>query len=170
MNRLVAKLQKDIEKLQQTIQKESNELLEKVRSIDLKENFEHKKKEVEKTLAQKLKKLEPAYHQFMNELKKNASKAGIDLDKIEKEIMSIAAARLQKTGSKTSSRNTHAKKTAKKVSKVKKNFTSARKTVKKTVPSKKTEPVKQKNPSGKAAMGNDKSRKGPANPASAAKI
>lgn len=136
MNQLISRLQKDIEKLQKTIQKESNELLEKVRKVDLKDNFDHKKRDIEKALTLKLKKLEPAYHNFMDELRKNAKKAGIDIDKIEKEIMEKAGSRFKRAGNpkKTTKKKAGSKKkVTKKVSKVKKTFGNSVKTVKKKV-------------------------------------
>ena len=146
MNHLVAKLQKDVEKLQQTILRESNELLERVRNADLKadlrDNIDLKRKEIEKTISNKLKRLEPAYRQFMDELRKNARKAGIDIDKIEKEILERAGARLQKVAGTRSAGKAAGKKVTKsakkKATQVKKTYGPAGKTTSKSVAKKRS--------------------------------
>ncbi len=84
MKKLIARIQNDIGKLQDSVQKEGNDLLEKIKSLDLKTNLEQTKAELTKVLAAKLKKMEPTYHNFVEELRKNAKKAGIDVDKLEK--------------------------------------------------------------------------------------
>ena len=91
MKSWVARLQKDIHRLQNNIQKEGYELLEKIRGLDLKENLETKKKELEKFVEMKLRKFEPAYSKLLKELQKNAKKAGLDLSILEGGLLSKAA-------------------------------------------------------------------------------
>lgn len=86
MKRMISKLQKEIQNIQDTLLKEGNEFLEKLKILELKGNVEAKKNEIEKIFFKKIKKVEPAYHKFINELKHNAKKAGIDIDKLEKEL------------------------------------------------------------------------------------
>ena len=102
MKKVIARFQKDIGKLQETLQKESNDLIDKVKHLELIDSIDGKKRELEKIFQKKLKKLEPAYLQFVGELRKNAKKAGIDIDKLEKEIKgkaTVATKSLKKTTS-----------------------------------------------------------------------
>ena len=93
MKTLIARLQKDISKLQATIHKEGNDLLTRVKKVDLKKDLEKTQKELKKVINAKLKKIEPTYNSFMTELFKNAKKAGIDLGKLEKGLMGAKKAR-----------------------------------------------------------------------------
>lgn len=86
MKKLVARIQKDISKLQKTVHKEGNDLLNKIKKIDLKSNLETTRDELKKVLTAKLKKLEPTYNNFIEELRNNAKKAGIDVSKVEKNL------------------------------------------------------------------------------------
>ncbi len=90
MKKLIARIQKDISKLQSTVQKEGNDLLKKIKKLDLKSNLEHTQQELRQVLSDKLKKMEPSYNHFVDELRKNAKKAGIDVDKIEKGLKKTA--------------------------------------------------------------------------------
>lgn len=83
MKRLISKIQKDISHLQDVVHKEGNDLLEKIKHIDLKSNMEHTKVEIMKVLNAKMKNLEPTCHSILEEVRKNAKKAGIDIDKLE---------------------------------------------------------------------------------------
>ena len=128
MNHLISRLQKDLVKLQTTIQKEGNDLLEKIKKLDLKDNISGKKKELEKVIDTKLGRIEPVYNKVMVEIRKNAKKAGIDLVKLEKEIKKQAKA----AGKKIKSKKT-TKKAKKKTAAGKKTATTAKKkTAKKT--------------------------------------
>ncbi len=98
MKKLIARIQSDISKLQDSVQKEGNDLLDKIKKIDLKSNIEQTKTELKKVLTAKLKKIECNYHTFVEELRKNVKKAGIDIDKIEKGIKKKASA-MKKKGS-----------------------------------------------------------------------
>ncbi len=86
MKKLVARIQRDISKLQKTVHKEGNDLLNKIKKLDFKSNLESTRDELKKVLSAKLKKMEPTYHNFIEELRNNAKKAGIDVSKVEKNL------------------------------------------------------------------------------------
>ena len=86
MKKLIARIQRDISKLQKTVHKEGNDLLNKIKKLDLKSNLESTRDELRKVLSAKLKKMEPTYHNFIEELRKNAKRAGIDVTKVEKNL------------------------------------------------------------------------------------
>lgn len=143
MNSFITRLQKDLNKFQATIQKEGNDLLDKLKNLDLKDNLEARRKDLEKVIDAKLGKLEPVYNKLMDEIRKNAKKAGIDLTKLEKQIKksAVAASKTLKTatgkvtkkaGKKTTKKKS--KSTAKKATKRKASQSVARKkkTTKKT--------------------------------------
>lgn len=86
MKKLIARLQKDISKLQTVVNKEGNDLLKKIKAMDLKKNVDVTKKELLEVISSKFKKFEPTYNTLMDEIRKNAKKAGIELEKIEKNL------------------------------------------------------------------------------------
>ncbi|MBP6218018.1 MAG: hypothetical protein KA436_05485 [Oligoflexales bacterium] len=90
MKNLLTRLQKDLDKFQNVLQKEGADLFNKVnkkmKQIDFRDNIDSARKELGKILQTKLEKIEPSYHRFVEELHKNAEKAGINLVKIETEI------------------------------------------------------------------------------------
>ncbi len=90
MKNLISRLQGDLNQLQKSLQKEGNDLIKRVKGASLTKNIEVGRKEVEKLIINKLKKLEPLYENFVEEIRKNAKKAGIDIQKIEKEIRKTA--------------------------------------------------------------------------------
>ena len=90
MKKLIARLQKDISKLQKTVHKEGNDLLKKIKQLDLSNNVGFTKKELLHAIGTRIKKFEPTYNTLVAEIKKNAKKAGIELDKIEKNLKSKA--------------------------------------------------------------------------------
>lgn len=98
MNKLISRIQKDIMKLQKVVHKEGNDLLEKIKELDLKTNIDQKKKELFKVLSAKLKKMEPSYNAFIDEVRKNAKKAGVELEKIEKTIKARVGKKTKKGG------------------------------------------------------------------------
>jgi hypothetical protein len=122
MKKLIARLQKDISKLQDVVHKEGNDLLEKIKHLDLKKNIDFTKKELMHLLSVKLKKMEPSYNNFISELRKSAKKAGIELEKLEKNIKAKAKKakstfpkmnKKTKSKAKTASKGTARKKTRK---------------------------------------------------------
>lgn len=96
MNKLIAKFKKDLndlqKNLQKTIQKESDDLIKKVKTVATKQNIMAKTKELEVLVEKKLKKFEPALESFMKGVRANAEKAGIDMNKFESRLRSAAKA------------------------------------------------------------------------------
>lgn len=90
MKKLIARIQKDISKLQDAVHKEGNDLIEKIKKLDLKSNLDQTKDDLMKLVSAKLKKIEPTYHNFVDEVRKNAKKAGIEIEKFEKNIKAKA--------------------------------------------------------------------------------
>ena len=90
MKKLITKFQKELMHLQDTLQKESGEILGKLKNLDLKENLESKRKELEKIIERKYKTFLPTANRFANELRKIAKTAGIDIDKWEKTVVHTA--------------------------------------------------------------------------------
>ncbi len=86
MKNLVNRVQQELSKLQSTLQKEGQDLLKRFKNLDLVDNFESKKKEIETVIEKNLKKIEPAYKKLLTQVSANAKRAGIDLEKIEKEL------------------------------------------------------------------------------------
>lgn len=132
MERLLDRLKKDITKLQKTIKKEGDTLVQKIQEIDLKNNFQKKKKQLEKRALKNIKKVEPICQKIVSDITKKAKKAGIDLNKIEKKIKKVtktAKKKLTKT-------NTQVKKAVKDIKK---------KTSKKVIKKKKKIVTKKKN-------------------------
>lgn len=88
MKDFISKLQKDLKGLQDAIKKDSDELLTKVKTYANKEQIVAAGVEVEKLVEARLKKLEPTINKVVGEIRKNASKAGFDVDEIEAKVRS----------------------------------------------------------------------------------
>lgn len=88
MKDFVSKLQKDLKGLQDAIKKDSDELLNKVKTYATKDNLMAAGMEVEKLVEQRLRKLEPTINRVVGEIRKNASKAGINVDVLESTVRS----------------------------------------------------------------------------------
>jgi len=88
MKDFIAKLQKDLNNLQKTLKKEGDDLVTIVKKTATKENLVTKGKELEKLVNLKLKEFEPQINRFMTDVRKNAKKAGIDIDVLEKQLRS----------------------------------------------------------------------------------
>ncbi len=133
MKDFITKLQKDINKLQDTVQKEGNDLVKKIKKVATKKNIEAQAKDLEHIIAEKLKNFEPALENLYKEVRKSANKAGIDLSKFERELKRKTAAAKKKIKTmkkKTTKKKTTKKKTTKK--KATKKKTAKRTTKKKT--------------------------------------
>lgn len=137
MNELINRVQKDLNKLQATFEKEGEVLLEKIRKSATKaeKNVNHKKDEVATLIEKQIKKFEPALEKFYQELKVNAGKYGVDLTDIEKKVKTTTKRAATKLKKKSSSKKKSTKKKAvkKKVAKKK----TAKKPAKKTAAKKK---------------------------------
>ncbi len=115
MNEILAKVQKDLSKLQKTIEKEGEILLGKLMSAANKatsnKNVVQKRKEIEKLVESQIEKLEPAFEKFYTEVKTTAGRYGVDIEKIEKKVRTktgsikkkakAAASKGKKSGTKT---------------------------------------------------------------------
>jgi predicted nucleic acid-binding Zn-ribbon protein len=88
MKDFIAKLQKDLNNLQKTLKKEGDDLVTIVKKTATKENLVTKGKELEKLVNMKLKEFEPQINRFMTDVRKNAKKAGIDIDVLEQQLRS----------------------------------------------------------------------------------
>ncbi len=143
MNELIARVQKDLNKLQKSLEKEGEILLKKIRKTAAKaeDNVSHKKDEVAKLIQKQVKNFEPALEKFYKEIKTNAGKYGVDIDNLENRVKSTtqkAAAKLNlkkkkvsKKKSKKVTKKAKAKTKTKANSKAKTKATGAKKTVKK---------------------------------------
>lgn len=126
MKSIISKIQKDISHFQAVVEKEGNDFIKRIKKLDLKTNIDQSKKELIKILNTKLKTLEPTYNSFVDEVYKNAKKAGIDLTKIEKQLKTKA----KKVKKQIPKVKTAVKKTTKKKTKAKTRKTTG--TTKKT--------------------------------------
>jgi hypothetical protein len=106
-------VQADLAALQNMVEKEAKVITAKVKKYAGEHGLDKKAKEIEKK-AKKLeklaiteyKKIEPNIHKFVQELRENAQRVGIDVDKIEKEIMHAAQTAKSKVTGKKPSRGT----------------------------------------------------------------
>lgn len=88
MKDFIKKLQKDLKNLETAVKKDSDELLKKVKSYATKENLTAAGVEIEKILEKKLKEFEPTINKVVGEIRKNAAKAGINVDNVESTVRS----------------------------------------------------------------------------------
>lgn len=92
MNDILNKVQTDLSKLQKTLEREGEVLVNRIKVVANKaatnKSVVAKKKEFEELVDSQIKKLEPAFDKFYNELKVTAGKYGVNLDKIEKSVKS----------------------------------------------------------------------------------
>jgi hypothetical protein len=88
MKDFIKKLQKDLKNLESAVKKDSDELIKKVKSYATKENISAAGAEIEKILGKKLKEFEPTINKVVGEIKKNAAKAGINVDDVESTVRS----------------------------------------------------------------------------------
>ena len=152
MKDFIKKLQKDLKNLETAVKKDSDELLKKVKSYATKENLTAAGVEIEKILEKKLKDFEPTINKVVGEIRKNAAKAGINVDNVESTVRSTVKKAAATVRSAAEKRGFDVDKT---MAKVKTAAKSAAETAKK-----KAEPVakkvvskvkKAKSPSTKAA-------------------
>ena len=82
----VIKLQKDLAHLQKTLKQEGDDLDKKLRTATNKKNLKATGRHLEKMVESRLKKFEPQVNRVVADLRKNAKKAGINVDAIEKTV------------------------------------------------------------------------------------
>lgn len=80
MQDFVKRLQKDLGHLQKTLEKEGNDLVKKVKNAANKRDLVAKGKDLEKLVEKKLKEFEPTFNKVVANIRKQAKKAGVDLD------------------------------------------------------------------------------------------
>ncbi|NDE14463.1 hypothetical protein EBZ80_05985 [bacterium] len=86
MKDFVGRLQKDLAHLQKTLKQEGDDLVKKLRTATTSKNLKATGRQIEKMVEQRLKKIEPQMNRVLSDLRKNAKKAGLDLDAIEKNV------------------------------------------------------------------------------------
>ena len=87
---IISRIQKDALKFQGFIQKEGVALVERINVNELCESFENRRRNLEALIHKRIKKFEPTYQILVEDLRKNAKKAGIDIDRIERSIKDTA--------------------------------------------------------------------------------
>lgn len=92
----INKLQKDVKVFQKNIQKESDELIQKIKTATSRSNLDETRKSVEKLVQQKVRQFEPAIMKFVKDVKENAAKAGIDLGDLEARVQKATQAATSK--------------------------------------------------------------------------
>ncbi|MBC61288.1 MAG: hypothetical protein CMP11_02430 [Zetaproteobacteria bacterium] len=117
MKRFFENLQDDIIKLQTFLQQEGKGLLKKINEIELKENLDNKKEELQKYVKQKMKIIEPSFKNYTEQIYKKAKKAGIDLNKLEKRLKKTTVAAEKKLKKTAKAASSSLKKTTKKAKK-----------------------------------------------------
>lgn len=148
MKDFIKKLQKDLKSLETAIKKDSDELVKKVKSYATKENLTAAGVEIEKVLEKKLKEFEPTLNKVVSEIRKNAAKAGINVDQVESQVRSTVKKATAKVKSAAEKRGFDVEKT---VSQVKTAAKSAAETAKKKAAPVASKVKKSKTPSTKAA-------------------
>lgn len=148
MKDFIKKLQKDLKSLEHAIKKDSDELVKKVKSYATKENISAAGVEIEKVLEKKLKEFEPTINRVVGEIRKNAAKAGINVDTVESKVRSTVKKATATVKTAAEKRGFNVEKT---VSQVKTAAKSAAETAKKKAAPVASKVKKAKAPTTKAA-------------------
>ncbi len=148
MKDFIKKLQKDLKSLETAIKKDSDELVKKVKSYASKQNISAAGVEIEKVLEKKLKEFEPTINKVVGEIKKNAAKAGINVDQVETKVRSTVKKAADSVKSAAEKRGFNVEKT---VSQVKSAAKNAAETAKKKAAPVAAKVKKAKGPTSKAA-------------------
>lgn len=141
MKDFIARLQKDLSRLQTTIEKEGDDLIKKVRTLTDKKKIEKTRHEIEAIVSKKLQSFEPALKKFVTAIEQNAAKAGIDVKAVEKKVRTTAnkaKAKIAKTNAVKSRPAAKSKSTSTKAKAPAKTATSTAKTATKAGSSSKT--------------------------------
>ncbi len=104
MKNFIGKLQQDLAHLQKTLKQEGDDLVKKLRIATNKKNLKATGKHLEKMVESRLKKFEPQVNRVVADLRKNAKKAGINVDAIEKNVRARLGVKT-KSRKKTASKN-----------------------------------------------------------------
>ena len=113
MKAFVSKLQKDLNDLQVAIKKDSDELVKRVKSYANKDSIAAAGTELEKVVEERLKKFEPTLNKVVNEIRRNAAKAGINVDELETKVRSNVTRATTKLKAEAEKRGLTTKKAAK---------------------------------------------------------
>ena len=148
MKDFIKKLQKDLKSLEHAIKKDSDELVKKMKTYASKENLAAAGVEIEKVLEKKLKEFEPTINKVVGEIRKNAAKAGINVDTVGSRVRSTVKKATAQVKSAAEKRGFNVDKT---VSQVKSAAKSAAETAKKKAAPVTSKVKKAKSPSTKAA-------------------
>lgn len=101
LKEFLSNFQKDLNTLQKSVKKESEDLVQKLKTAANKDSVQAKRKELEQMVEKNLKKFEPTINKFVHELNVSAKKAGVDLTELEKKVrtnLQTARTRLTKAG------------------------------------------------------------------------
>ncbi len=101
LKEFLSNFQKDLNTLQKSVKKESEDLVQKLKTAANKDSVQAKRAELEQMVEKNLKKFEPTINKFVHELNVSAKKAGVDLTELEKKVRSnlqTARTRLSKAG------------------------------------------------------------------------
>jgi hypothetical protein len=119
MKDFVGRFKRDLAQLQKTIEKESEDILKKVKKaaneFATNQNIAAKRKEIEKLIEARIKKLEPTWTSLMKEVKKSANNYGINVDALEKKVQTTfkkAKTNLGKRTAKAKGKKGRSKKTS----------------------------------------------------------
>lgn len=129
LKEFLSNFQKDLNTLQKSVKKESEDLVQKLKTAANKDSVQAKRKELEQMVEKKLKKFEPTINKFVHELNVSAKKAGVDLTELEKKVrtnLQTARTRLSKAGTEVKAKAK--KRTARKAPAKKQGATLKRKT------------------------------------------
>jgi adenosylmethionine-8-amino-7-oxononanoate aminotransferase len=148
MKDFIKKLQKDLKSLEHAIKKDSDELVKKMKTYASKENLAAAGVEIERVLEKKLKEFEPTINKVVGEIRKNAAKAGINVDTVESKVRSTVKKATAQVKSAAEKRGFNVDKT---VSQVKSAAKSAAETAKKKAAPVTSKVKRAKSPSTKAA-------------------
>jgi hypothetical protein len=109
MNKLIAKLQKDLNMLQTTLEREGDKLVKKIKTAAKKNGVPTDVDHFETLIEEQVKKFEPALDKFLGNVKTSAAKYGIELDGIEQKVRhtaKVASTKLRPKRKKATATNT----------------------------------------------------------------
>lgn len=86
MEYLLERLKNDIAKIQATIKREGETLVQKIQELDLTKNFHEKKKQLEKMALANFKKIEPLCQKITTDFANKVKKAALDLNHLEEKL------------------------------------------------------------------------------------
>ncbi|MCX6124686.1 MAG: hypothetical protein NTV34_08050 [Proteobacteria bacterium] len=88
MKEFVVRLQKDLKSLQDSLKIDSDQLMDRIKKFVNKKNLAAAAADVERLLELRIKKLEPTLNKVLGQIRRNAAKAGINVEDLEAKIRS----------------------------------------------------------------------------------